>query len=87
MTSNEVCVVVAICRGRTIPWRHGTPCGVAKNRLNDDPFAILKFADNFMTGNEWKGNEVLKIGGGVSIDESEIGTANPRQSVPNLDPP
>jgi hypothetical protein len=40
-----------------------------------------------MTGNEWKGNEVLKIGGGVSIDESEIGTANPRQSVPNLDPP
>jgi hypothetical protein len=54
MTSNKVGVVIAICWSGTIPWRNGTSCGVTKNWFDDNPFASLEFAHNFMSWNERK---------------------------------
>ena len=87
ISGDEVSVVVAVARRRSVERRCEAACGVAEHRFEHDARAVVELADDLVAGHEGERHDVVEVRGGVAFDHRQVGAADAGQVRADTVPP
>ena len=87
ITGDEVSVVVAVARRRSVEGRWEAACGVSEHRFQHDARAVVELADDLVAGHEGERHDIVEVRRGVAFDHRQVGAADARQARVDTVPP